>query len=169
MRGLQFAEDASPMAHPIRPDMVIEMNNYTLTVYEKGAEVIRMIHTLGEEISRKGCSSISSVMMVQRPVTICAGDGRCVECRSSHFRRWYSQSGTPVVTVKDDYNPETEQYTLTISQRTPATPDQAEKQPLHIPFAIELYDNEGKVILLQKAGHPVNSVLNVTRRNRPLF
>lgn len=72
MRGLQFAEDASPMAHPIRPDMVIEMNNfYTLTVYEKGAEVIRMIHTLlGEETSRKGCSFISSVMMVvQRPVT----------------------------------------------------------------------------------------------------
>lgn len=81
----------------------------------------------------------------------------------SHFRRWYSQSGTPVVTVKDDYNPETEQYTLTISQRTPATPDQAEKQPLHIPFAIELYDNEGKVIPLQKGGHPVNSVLNVTQ------
>lgn len=86
----------------------------------------------------------------------------------SHFRRWYSQSGTPSQTVKDDYNPETEQYTLTISQRTPATPDQAEKQPLHIPFAIELYDNEGKVIPLQKGGHPVNSVLNVTGRNRPL-
>src|SRR5699024_1210434 len=81
----------------------------------------------------------------------------------SHFRRWYSQTGTPVGTVKDDYNPETEQYTLTISQRTPATPDQAEKQPLHIPFAIELYDNEGKVIPLQKGGHPVNSVLNVTQ------
>lgn len=70
----------------------------------------------------------------------------------SHFRRWYSQSGTPIVTVRDDYNPATEQYTLTISQRTPATPDQAEKLPLHIPFAIELYDNEGKVIPLQKAG-----------------
>ncbi len=72
MRGLQFAEDASPMAHPIRPDMVIEMNNfYTLTVYEKGAEVIRMIHTCwAKKTSRKGCSFISSVMMVvQRPVT----------------------------------------------------------------------------------------------------
>ncbi|MBK0364068.1 DUF3458 domain-containing protein, partial [Salmonella enterica] len=63
----------------------------------------------------------------------------------------------------DDYNPETEQYTLTISQRTPATADQAEKQPLHIPFAIELYDNEGNVIPLQKGGHPVNAVLNVTQ------
>ena len=72
MRGLQFAEDASPMAHPIRPDMVIEMNNfYTLTVYEKGAEVIRMIHTLlGTKTSRKGCNSISSAMMAaRRPAT----------------------------------------------------------------------------------------------------
>ncbi|MFO6427224.1 DUF3458 domain-containing protein [Escherichia coli] len=82
----------------------------------------------------------------------------------SPFRRWYSQSGTPIVTVKDDYNPETEQYTLTISQRTPATPDRAEKQPLHIPFAIELYDNEGKVMpVCRKAVIPVNSVLNVTQ------
>lgn len=81
----------------------------------------------------------------------------------SHFRRWYSQSGTPIVTVHDDYNPETEQYTLTISQRTPPTAEQAEKQPLHIPFAIELYDNEGKVIPLQKGGHPLHPVLNVTQ------
>lgn len=173
MRGLQFAEDASPMAHPIRPDMVIEMNNfYTLTVYEKGAEVIRMIHTLlGEENFQKGMQ-----LYFERhdgSAATCDDFVQAMEDASnvdlSHFRRWYSQSGTPVVTVKDDYNPETEQYTLTISQRTPATPDQAEKQPLHIPFAIELYDNEGKVIPLQKGGHPVNSVLNVTRRNRPLF
>jgi aminopeptidase N len=75
----------------------------------------------------------------------------------SHFRRWYSQSGTPIVTVHDDYNPETEQYTLTISQRTPPTAEQPEKQPLHIPFDIELYDNEGKVIPLQKGGHPVHT------------
>ena len=167
MRGLQFAEDASPMAHPIRPDMVIEMNNfYTLTVYEKGAEVIRMIHTLlGEENFQKGMQ-----LYFERhdgSAATCDDFVQAMEDASnvdlSHFRRWYSQSGTPVVTVKDDYNPETEQYTLTISQRTPATPDQAEKQPLHIPFAIELYDNEGKVIPLQKGGHPVNSVLNVTQ------
>ncbi|EFC5622266.1 aminopeptidase N [Escherichia coli] len=167
MRGLQFAEDASPMAHPIRPDMVIEMNNfYTLTVYEKGAEVIRMIHTLlGEENFQKGMQ-----LYFERhdgSAATCDDFVQAMEDASnvdlSHFRRWYSQSGTPIVTVKDDYNPETEQYTLTISQRTPATPDQAEKQPLHIPFAIELYDNEGKVIPLQKGGHPVNSVLNVTQ------
>ncbi|MCU7720593.1 DUF3458 domain-containing protein, partial [Escherichia coli] len=134
-------EDASPMAHPIRPDMVIEMNNfYTLTVYEKGAEVIRMIHTLlGEENFQKGMQ-----LYFERhdgSAATCDDFVQAMEDASnvdlSHFRRWYSQSGTPIVTVKDDYNPETEQYTLTISQRTPATPDQAEKQPLHIPFAIE--------------------------------
>lgn len=155
MRGLQFAEDASPMAHPIRPDKVIEMNNfYTLTVYEKGAEVIRMIHTLlGEENFQKGMQ-----LYFERhdgSAATCDDFVQAMEDASnvdlSHFRRWYSQSGTPIVTVKDDYNPETEQYTLTISQRTPATADQAEKQPLHIPFAIELYDNEGNVIPLQKA------------------
>ena len=167
MRGLQFAEDASPMAHPIRPDMVIEMNNfYTLTVYEKGAEVIRMIHTLlGEANFQKGMQ-----LYFERhdgSAATCDDFVQAMEDASnvdlSHFRRWYSQSGTPILTVRDDYNPSTEQYTLTISQRTPATPDQAEKQPLHIPFALELYDNEGKVIPLQKGGHPVNSVLNVTQ------
>ncbi|WP_087588136.1 aminopeptidase N [Klebsiella pneumoniae] len=167
MRGLQFAEDASPMAHPIRPDMVIEMNNfYTLTVYEKGAEVIRMLHTLlGEENFQKGMQ-----LYFERhdgSAATCDDFVQAMEDASnvdlSHFRLWYSQSGTPIVTVHDDYNPETEQYTLTISQRTPPTAEQAEKQPLHIPFAIELYDNEGKVIPLQKGGHPVHPVLNVTQ------
>lgn len=68
-----------------------------------------------------------------------------------------AKAGTPIVTVKDDYNPETEQYTLTISQRTPPTAEQEEKHPLHIPFSIELYDNEGNVIPLQKGGHPVTT------------
>ncbi|HKS34239.1 MAG TPA: aminopeptidase N [Enterobacteriaceae bacterium] len=167
MRGLQFAEDASPMAHPIRPDKVIEMNNfYTLTVYEKGSEIIRMIHTLlGEENFQKGMQ-----LYFERhdgSAATCDDFVQSMEDASnvdlSHFRRWYSQSGTPIVSVRDDYNPATEQYTLTISQRTPATADQPEKLPLHIPFDIELYDNEGKVIPLQKDGHPVHSVLNVTQ------
>ena len=149
MRGLQFAEDASPMAHPIRPDKVIEMNNfYTLTVYEKGAEIIRMIHTLlGEENFQKGMQ-----LYFERhdgSAATCDDFVQAMEDASnvdlSHFRRWYSQAGTPIVTVKDDYNPETEQYTLTISQRTPPTAEQEEKHPLHIPFSVELYDNEGNV------------------------
>ncbi|MGP3593003.1 aminopeptidase N [Vagococcus sp. WN89Y] len=167
MRGLQFAEDASPMAHPIRPDKVIEMNNfYTLTVYEKGAEVIRMLHTLlGEANFQKGMQ-----LYFERhdgSAATCDDFVQAMEDASnidlSHFRRWYSQAGTPIVTVQDDYNPNTEQYTLTISQRTPPTAEQQEKFPLHIPFDIELYDNEGKVIPLQKGGHPVHNVLNVTQ------
>ena len=167
MRGMQFAEYASPMAHPIRPEKVIEMNNfYTLTVYEKGAEVIRMLHTLlGEENFQKGMQ-----LYFERhdgSAATCDDFVQAMEDASnvdlSHFRRWYSQAGTPIVSVQDDYNPNTEQYTLTISQRTPPTAEQQEKLPLHIPFDIELYDNEGKVIPLQKEGHPVHNVLNVTQ------
>ncbi|RKQ39721.1 aminopeptidase N [Enterobacter sp. R1(2018)] len=167
MRAMQFAEDASPMAHPIRPDKVIEMNNfYTLTVYEKGSEVIRMLHTLlGEENFQKGMQ-----LYFERhdgSAATCDDFVQAMEDASnvdlSHFRRWYSQAGTPVVSVRDDYNPSTEQYTLTISQMTPPTAEQQEKQPLHIPFDIELYDNEGKVIPLQRGGHPVHHVLNVTQ------
>ncbi|MGQ3903333.1 aminopeptidase N [Mixta calida] len=166
MRGAQFAEDASPMAHPIRPDQVIEMNNfYTLTVYEKGSEVIRMMHTLlGEENFQKGMQ-----LYFERH------DGSAATCDdfvqamedASHidltqFRRWYSQSGTPVLTVRDDYNPELEQYTLHVTQATPPTADQHEKLPLHIPLDIELYDDKGEPIPLQHNGEPVHHVLNVT-------
>ncbi len=167
MRGMQFAEDASPMAHPIRPEKVVEMNNfYTLTVYEKGAEVIRMLHTLlGEANFQKGMQ-----LYFERhdgSAATCDDFVQAMEDASnidlSHFRRWYSQSGTPVVTVHDDYNPETEEYRLTIKQHTPPTADQQDKQPLHIPFDIELYDGEGKVIALQHNGHPVHHVLNVTQ------
>ncbi|RPH21692.1 aminopeptidase N [Buttiauxella warmboldiae] len=167
MRAAQFAEDASPMAHPIRPDKVIEMNNfYTLTVYEKGSEVIRMLHTLlGEENFQKGMQ-----LYFERhdgSAATCDDFVQAMEDASnvdlSHFRRWYSQAGTPVVTVRDDYDPEKELYTLTISQHTPPTAEQQDKHPLHIPFDIELYDNEGKVIPLQKNGHPIHHVLNVTQ------
>ena len=166
MRGAQFAEDASPMAHPIRPDQVIEMNNfYTLTVYEKGSEVIRMMHTLlGEEKFQQGMQ-----LYFERH------DGSAATCDdfvqamedASHidltqFRRWYSQSGTPVLTVRDGYNPELEQYTLHVTQMTPPTADQHEKLPLHIPLDIELYDDKGEPIPLRCNGEPVHHVLNIT-------
>ena len=166
VRGAQFAEDASPMAHPIRPDQVMEMNNfYTLTVYEKGSEVIRMMHTLlGEANFQKGMKLYFD--RHDGSAATCDDFVQALEDASnvdlSQFRRWYSQSGTPVLTVRDDYNPELEQYTLHVTQHTPATADQKEKLPLHIPLDIELYDGEGKVIPLQNNGHPVSSVLNVT-------
>jgi aminopeptidase N len=166
MRGAQFAEDASPMAHPIRPEQVIEMNNfYTLTVYEKGSEVIRMMHTLlGEENFQKGMQLYFD--RHDGSAATCDDFVQAMEDASnvdlSQFRRWYSQSGTPVLTVRDDYNPEMEQYTLHVTQHTPATADQKEKLPLHIPLDIELYDSEGKVIPLQHNGYPVHNVLNIT-------
>ncbi|WP_241607538.1 aminopeptidase N [Rosenbergiella epipactidis] len=166
MRGAQFAEDASPMAHPIRPEQVMEMNNfYTLTVYEKGSEVIRMIHTLlGEEKFQAGIA-----LYFQRhdgSAATCEDFVKAMEDASgidlTQFRQWYRQSGTPVVTVEDDYDPNSETYTLTVTQETPATADQAEKKPLHIPLAIELYGNEGQVIPLQYKGEAIDPVLNVT-------
>ncbi|MBE8611653.1 aminopeptidase N [Morganella morganii] len=167
MRAAQFAEDAGPMAHPIRPDKVIEMNNfYTLTVYEKGSEVIRMIHTLlGEEQFQAGMQ-----LYVHRhdgSAATCDDFVQAMEDASNVdltlFRRWYSQSGTPLVTVRDSYDADKKQYQLHVTQMTPPTPDQQDKQPLHIPFDIELYGSNGDVLALRHEGEPVHSVLNITR------
>ncbi|MEZ9161059.1 aminopeptidase N [Vibrio lentus] len=165
IRGPQFAEDASPMSHPIRPEKVIEMNNfYTLTVYEKGSEVIRMIHTLlGEEGFQKGMK-----LYFERH------DGTAATCEDfvaamedasgvdlSQFRLWYSQSGTPTLSVKSHYDAEKKEYTLTTRQVTAPTHEQTEKQALHIPLDIELYTASGDVIELQCNGQPVHNVLDV--------
>ena len=165
IRGPQFAEDSSPMSHPIRPDKVIEMNNfYTLTVYEKGSEVIRMYHTLlGEEGFQKGMK-----LYFERH------DGTAATCEDfvsamedatgvdlQQFRLWYSQSGTPTLRVNSEYNAEAKTYALTVEQFTEATPDQAEKQALHIPFDIELYDDKGQVIPLIIDGESVHNVLDI--------
>ncbi|MEZ8269906.1 aminopeptidase N [Vibrio splendidus] len=165
IRGPQFAEDASPMSHPIRPEKVIEMNNfYTLTVYEKGSEVIRMIHTLlGEEGFQKGMK-----LYFERH------DGTAATCEDfvaamedasgvdlSQFRLWYSQSGTPTLSVESHYDAEKKEYTLTTRQVTAPTHEQTEKQALHIPLDIELYTASGDVIELQCNGQPVHNVLDV--------
>ena len=165
IRGPQFAEDASPMSHPIRPDKVIEMNNfYTLTVYEKGSEVIRMMHTLlGEAAFQKGMK-----LYFKRH------DGTAATCEDfvsamedasgvdlAQFRLWYSQSGTPIVSVSSEYNAQQQTYSLTIEQVTEETHEQKEKAPLHIPFDIELYAKDGDVIPLQCNGKPIANVLNV--------
>ncbi len=166
IRGPQFAEDASPMSHPIRPEKVIEMNNfYTLTVYEKGSEVIRMMHTLlGEDGFQKGMK-----LYFERH------DGTAATCEDfvsamedasgvdlKQFRLWYSQSGTPTVKVNSEYNAENNTYSLSITQVTEPTHDQKEKQPLHIPFDVELYAQDGSVMPLQCNGSPVANVLDIT-------
>ncbi|WP_107852569.1 aminopeptidase N [Oceanimonas marisflavi] len=165
MRGPQFAEDAGPMAHPIRPDAVIEMNNfYTLTVYEKGSEVIRMLHTLlGEQAFQAGLA-----LYLQRH------DGQAATCDDfvaamseasgrdlTRFKRWYGQSGTPVLTVRDHYDADTQGYTLTVCQHTPPTRDQPEKLTLHIPLSLALYTEQGEPVALQMNGQPAGTVLDV--------
>ena len=165
VRGPQFAEDAGPMAHPIRPDVVIEMNNfYTLTVYEKGSEVIRMMHTLlGEDAFQAGMR-----LYFERhdgSAATCDDFVQAMEDASGvdlvRFRRWYSQSGTPELTVTDEYDAESGVYRLHVSQHTPPTQDQPQKLPLHIPLDIELYDAQGAVIPLQYQGKAIGNVLDV--------
>lgn len=165
LRTRQFAEDAGPLAHPIRPDAYIEINNfYTLTVYEKGAEVVRMIHTLlGAEGFRKG-----SDLYFERH------DGQAVTCDDfvnameeangvdlSQFRRWYAQAGTPVLTVQQHYDPAAQTLTLTISQSCPPTPGQAVKEPLHIPVTVGLLNKDGSVALckLQNSDRACDEVI----------
>ncbi|KYW85845.1 aminopeptidase N, partial [Francisella hispaniensis] len=153
IRSAQFAEDASPMSHPIRPESYIEMNNfYTVTVYNKGAEIIRMIHTLlGEQGFQKGMK-----LYFERH------DGQAVTCDDfvnamadannrdfSLFKRWYAQSGTPNVKVTENYNPENQTYSLTLEQTTPPTADQKEKQALHIPVKMGLITPDGENIAEQ--------------------
>ncbi|PQJ89166.1 aminopeptidase N [Aliivibrio sifiae] len=170
MRGPQFAEDASPMAHPIRPEKVIEMNNfYTLTVYEKGSEVIRMMHTLlGEVNFQKGMK-----LYFERH------DGTAATCEDfvlamenasgidlTQFRLWYSQSGTPVLSVTSEYDEAKQEYALTVKQHTPATEDQTEKSALHIPLDIELYTRDGAVIELRCNNENIGHVLNVVEEQQ---
>ncbi len=137
LRQFQFREDAGPMAHPVRPETYMEINNfYTVTVYNKGAELVRMIHTLiGDDSFKKGLS-----LYFQRH------DGQAVTCEDfvaamsdasgvdlEQFKRWYSQAGTPHLTVEDFWDESTGSYRLKIRQHTNPTPRQEEKKPFHIP------------------------------------
>jgi aminopeptidase N len=156
LRREQFPEDAGPMAHNVRPDEYLEINNfYSATVYEKGAEVIRMQHALlGPERFRRGID-----LYFRRH------DGSAVTCDDfvdamqdasgvdmTQFKRWYSQAGTPVVKAAGHYDAAHSTYTLEVSQQTPATPGQPTKQPLHIPFAVGLVGPDGRDIPLRLEG-----------------
>jgi aminopeptidase N len=168
MRTHQFSEDAGPMAHPIRPEKVIEMNNfYTVTVYDKGAEVIRMMHTLlGEEKFQQGMS-----LYFDRH------DGQAVTCDDfvaamsdasgidlTQFKRWYSQAGTPKLNVEQVYDEQKQTFTLSIEQFAPD--NQPDNALLHIPFAVELLDSVGQSLPLVINNQPQDSVLNVTEKTQ---
>ncbi|WP_141441286.1 aminopeptidase N [Vreelandella titanicae] len=141
-RTAQFAEDAGPTAHPIRPDHFIEITNfYTLTIYEKGAEVVRMLRNLvGEESFRRG-SDLYFERFDGQAVTIEDFVGCMAEASGedfSQFMRWYSQAGTPDIDAHGEYDYVQGEYHLTLRQRTPATPGQPDKLPLHIPVRMGL-------------------------------
>jgi len=151
LRTHQFAEDGGPMAHPVQPDSYMEINNfYTLTVYEKGAEVVGMIRTLlGAETFRKG-SDIYFERHDGQAVTI-EEFVRAMEEASgrnlTQFRRWYKQSGTPQLKVTSEYDADARTFTLDFAQSCPATPGQAQKQPFVIPVKLGLVGEQGDLPL----------------------
>lgn len=153
LRARQFPEDAGPLAHPIRPDSYIAIDNfYTATVYEKGSEVIRMMHTLlGEDGFQKGMK-----LYVERH------DGEAATCDQfvaamadangadlEQFRLWYSQAGTPELRIEGKYDAQSGDYVLTVTQHCPPTPGQPDKQPMHIPLHVGLLDAQGQDVPLR--------------------
>ncbi|MCP4042707.1 MAG: aminopeptidase N [Gammaproteobacteria bacterium] len=159
LRTAQFAEDSGPMAHPVRPDSYIEINNfYTLTVYEKGAEVIRMLHTLlGKENFRRGMDLYfqrhDGQAVTADDFILAMQDAAGVDL--NQFRRWYSQAGTPTLTVNFEYDENRRSFFLRIRQESPPTPGQPKKEPLHIPLTIGLLDQDGNDLPLRLEGEPV--------------
>ena len=142
IKSAQFSEDASPMAHPVRPDSYVEINNfYTVTVYNKGAEVINMLYTLvGEAGFRAGMDAYFAQFDGQA-VTIDDFVDAIVsknDFDKDAFLHWYSQAGTPVVNITADYDQKQGHYTLTCEQTCPATPAQPEKKPFLIPIVAGL-------------------------------
>jgi len=148
----QFAEDSGPLAHPVRPDSYMEINNfYTMTVYEKGAEVIRMLYTiLGAEKFRQATDLYFSRHDGQAVTTddFAAAMQEISGIDLTQFKLWYSQAGTPEISVYESYSSEQQTYTLKLAQSTPATPGQSEKQPFYIPIVIGLLDAAGKELPL---------------------
>jgi aminopeptidase N len=167
LRQSQFPEDAGPMAHPIRPESYIEMNNfYTPTVYEKGAEVVRMLHTLlGPGGFRRGMD-----LYFERH------DGQAVTCDDfraamadangvdlAQFERWYLQPGTPILEAEGRHDPARASYELTLRQRRPETPVEFDFEPLHVPVAVGLLAPDGRELPLRLEGEPDPGRAGTTR------
>jgi aminopeptidase N len=166
LRQAQFPEDAGPMAHPVRPDSYVEINNfYTVTIYEKGAEVVRMLQTLvGRAGFRKGMD-----LYFERH------DGQAVQCDDfraamadanerdlSQFERWYDQAGTPVVKAVTHYDATAHTFDLTLSQSCPTTPGQGDKLPFHIPVAFGLLGANGQDLPLVLENSPADAAAPLT-------
>lgn len=161
LKAAQFPEDAGPLAHPVRPRQYSEINNfYTTTVYEKGAEVVRMIHTLlGEEMFRKGMDHYFELhdgeACTIEDFVNCFAD---VSGRDfSQFMLWYEQAGTPTVTINSDYKDGV--LTLELTQTVPDTPGQTNKKPMVIPLSFGLLGKDGKDMSYQPDNHVENGVI----------
>jgi aminopeptidase N len=167
LRNAQFVEDSGPMAHPVRPDSYLTIDNfYTTTIYEKGAEVIRMMQVLfGMEGFRKG-SDLYFARYDGQAVTCDdfaasiweANKNSPVKVDLDQFKLWYAQAGTPCVKAETNYDAAAKKYSITLSQSTPATPGQPEKKPVVIPVSVGLLGKNGadlpgtsKVLVLNKA------------------
>ncbi|MFM8605683.1 MAG: aminopeptidase N, partial [Cyanobium sp.] len=169
LRNSQFREDAGPTAHPVQPDQYQAIDNfYTTTIYEKGAEVIRALHTLiGEETFQRGmalyvrrhdgtaatCDDFLAAMREAAEARWAAEglDGRLAPppFDFAEFRRWYHQAGTPVLRIRRRWNRRTGTLDLILRQHTPPTPGQAHKQPLVIPLAVGLVGQGGEALPVQ--------------------
>ncbi len=168
----QFPEDAGPLAHPVRPEVYYEINNfYTPTVYEKGAEVVRMLRlVLGDDGFNAGMDLYferhdgEAVTIEDFLAAFADATGKDL----SQFKLWYSQSGTPEVTATGSYDPRHKTFTLTIEQKCPPTPGQPVKQPMHIPLRFGLVGPNGADLTTQAAaGAPIEGdVIHLTEQNQ---
>lgn len=153
LRSSQFAQDAGPMAHPVRPDSYMEINNfYTVTVYNKGAEVIRMMHTLlGKQGFRRGIDLYFARHDGQAVTTddFVAAMEDANGADLQQFRRWYYQAGTPEIKAEGEFDQNTDTYTLKVRQSCPPTPGQSHKEPFHIPITLALLSSDGQELPLQ--------------------
>ncbi|MBN2809044.1 MAG: aminopeptidase N [Deltaproteobacteria bacterium] len=156
LRSFQFPEDAGPLAHPVQPKEYVEINNfYTTTVYDKGAEIIRMLQTLIGELNFKKGMQLYFDRHDGEAVTIEDLLGAMTDacgCDLNQFRRWYDQSGTPQLRVTQAWQPQTEEFVVTITQDCPPTPGETEKLPLHLPLTIALLNPAGREQAVTLAG-----------------
>ncbi len=153
LRLTQFVEDAGPLAHPVHPDSYRAIDNfYTATVYEKGAEIVRMLKTLiGAEAFARGMelyfARFDGTAATVEDFLSCFAESAKRDL--TQFARWYSQAGTPVIKVATRHDPQTRVFSLTLSQSTPPTPGQEQKLPLEIPIALALFDDAGNKLALE--------------------
>ncbi|MHA1546270.1 MAG: aminopeptidase N [Alphaproteobacteria bacterium] len=168
LRARQFAEDAGPLAHPVRSDEYLEINNfYTPTIYEKGAEVIRMARTLiGHDMFARAMDAYfdkhdgRAATLEDLIACFAQASGRDF----GQFMVWYAQAGTPTLSVTSDYDTAAKRLTVTVTQATAPTPGQPEKTPLHMPFALGLIGSDGgQIALVSLDNQPIGDVLELTQ------